>query len=38
LIAATAVEHGLGLMTRNARDFGRVPSLVLVAAEAVQSG
>lgn len=38
LIAATAVEHGLGLVTRNVRDFDRVPSLVLVAPEVVQSG
>jgi predicted nucleic acid-binding protein len=27
LIAATALEHGLPLMTRNERHFGRVPNL-----------
>lgn len=36
LIAATALEHGLGLVTRNQRDFGRLTSLVLVPAEVVQ--
>jgi len=30
LIAATAIEHGLGLMTRNAADFSRVAKLKLV--------
>jgi predicted nucleic acid-binding protein len=29
LIAATALEHGLELMTRNARDFARVQGLRL---------
>lgn len=29
LIAATALEHGLPLMTRNERHFGRVPRLEL---------
>jgi tRNA(fMet)-specific endonuclease VapC len=31
-IAATAVAHGLGLATRNAGEFERVPGLRLVAA------
>ena len=30
LIAATALEHGLSLMTRNVRDFARVSQLQLV--------
>jgi predicted nucleic acid-binding protein len=29
LIAATAIEHGLSLMTRNVRDFAPVPGLRL---------
>jgi predicted nucleic acid-binding protein len=29
LIAATALEHGLTLYTRNVRDFQMVPSLVV---------
>jgi predicted nucleic acid-binding protein len=29
LIAATAIEHGLTLVTRNVRHFARVPGLVL---------
>ncbi len=27
LIAATAIAHGLGVLTENLRDFGRVPGL-----------
>ncbi len=30
LIAATGLEHGLTLMTRNVRDFAPVPGLLLV--------
>ena len=30
LIAATALAHGLTLMTRNKRDFDRVPNLMVV--------
>jgi len=31
LIAATALEHGLGLLTRNASDFTRVTGLKVIA-------
>jgi predicted nucleic acid-binding protein len=31
LIAATALEHGLTLLTRNVRHFGRLPGLTLYA-------
>jgi tRNA(fMet)-specific endonuclease VapC len=31
-IAATAVAHGLGVATRNAGEFGRVPGLRVIAA------
>ena len=31
-IAATALTHGLGLATRNAADFQRVPALRVIAA------
>jgi tRNA(fMet)-specific endonuclease VapC len=30
-LAATALRHGLAIATANARDFGRVPGLVVVA-------
>jgi predicted nucleic acid-binding protein len=30
LIAAAAIEHGLPLMTRNAKDFRNIPELKLV--------
>lgn len=30
-IAATAIEHDLSLMTRNRKDFGRIPGLLLYA-------
>ncbi len=32
VIAATTLEHGLALMTRNLRDFSRVPGLPLSSA------
>ena len=38
LIAATALEHGLGLVTRNQRDVGHVTSLVLVPPDVLQPG
>jgi predicted nucleic acid-binding protein len=36
LVAAMALEYGLGLVTRKERDFRRVPGLVLVPVEVVQ--
>lgn len=37
-IAATAIAHGFGVVTRNSRDFARIPGLRVVGPPPISSG